>query len=255
MSETYHYEWAFSPPDYFETAADFVSSYGLIKVTSGKVSLEISPEKYPSDHSLRNQIHRDLDARFLGAQAISHKPYVLNNPNVFKLYADGRRDTWAFAECGTVTTSGSEADFITKDAAGNVIRNTRQERIDKRKAFAQLASKYIGNATANAILRSYSAAVNDPNNELVHLYEIRDALSRHFKGEKAARKATSISKSQWSTLGRLSNDEPLSQGRHRGKSIGVLRDATKEELGEARSIARAMLDGFLNHLESRARRP
>jgi len=96
--------------------------------------------------------------------------------------------------------------------------------------------------------------VNDSKNESVHLYEIRDELSRHFKGEKSARSATSIAKSQWSSLGRLSNDEPLSQGRHRGKSLGVLRDATKEELQEARSIARAMIEGFLNHLESRAKR-
>jgi hypothetical protein len=84
----------------------------------------------------------------------------------------------------------------------------------------------------------------------VHLYEIRDALSQHFGGGSAATAALQISSAQWSRLGQLSNNEPLTQGRHRGKQLGVLRDATNAELTEARDIARAMIESYLAYLHA-----
>lgn len=94
--------------------------------------------------------------------------------------------------------------------------------------------------------------MRDSNNELVHLYEIRDALSVKFGGETSARAALAITSSQWSRLGQLCNIEPLRQGRHRGKTSGALRDASEAELTEARGIARAMIEAYLQHLEASA---
>ena len=77
------------------------------------------------------------------------------------------------------------------------------------------------------------ASVRDPANELVYLYEIRDALSVKFGSDRGARIALAITSSQWSRLGQLCNDEPLRQGRHRGKTRVALRDASEDELFEA----------------------
>ena len=69
---------------------------------------------------------------------------------------------------------------------------------------------------------SYVKAMQDPANELVHLFEIREAAWKHFgKKEAAVQKAFGIDKSKWrdfgwSELGRLANDASLRQGRHRG---------------------------------------
>jgi hypothetical protein len=91
--------------------------------------------------------------------------------------------------------------------------------------------------------------VRDPNNELVHLYEIRDALSVKFGGDNSARAAIAITASQWSRLGQLCNNDPLRQGRHRGKTGEALRDASEGELVEARGIVRAMIEAYLQYLE------
>lgn len=91
-------------------------------------------------------------------------------------------------------------------------------------------------------------AVVDPNNELVHLYEIRDALAKKFGREGACCKVLHFSSSQWSRLGRLANSEPLNQGRHRGKSLGKLRDTTEAELQEARNIARNFVEAYFAYL-------
>jgi len=104
---------------------------------------------------------------------------------------------------------------------------------------------------ATAILKSSRAAADEPEIELVRLYQIRDALAKHFGGKTEAQKALGISKDDWSRLGDLANDAPLNQGRHRGKKIGELRDATQAELNEARSIAKGMIRAYLKHLQNK----
>jgi hypothetical protein len=118
------------------------------------------------------------------------------------------------------------------------------------KKLAELAERYSPqDKVVASMLASYNRAVNDPGNELVHLYEIRDALLTRFGGESIAQKTLAINSRQWSRLGQLANNDPLRQGRHRGKKLGELRDATESELKEARSIAFKMIEAYLNYLE------
>jgi hypothetical protein len=100
------------------------------------------------------------------------------------------------------------------------------------------------------MLRSFNNAINDANNELVHLYEIRDALAKKYGGEDGTRKVLRITSAQWSRLGELYNDPSIRQGRHRGKASHPLRDATEAELTEARGLAAAMIEAHLDHIES-----
>jgi hypothetical protein len=58
-----------------------------------------------------------------------------------------------------------------------------------------------------------------------------------------------VSKTKWSNFSRLSNDEPVSQGRHRGKFSREMRSATEPELVEARSFAKGLLLKFLRYLK------
>ena len=71
-----------------------------------------------------------------------------------------------------------------------------------------------------------------------------------FGGENSAQAALTITASQWSRLGQLCNNEPLRQGRHRGKTGEALRDASEGELVEARGIPRAMIEAYIRRLQS-----
>ncbi len=99
-----------------------------------------------------------------------------------------------------------------------------------------------------ALLRSYSAAVNDPDNELIYFYDIREALNKAVSG---AQKNLNLGNTVWSDFGALCNHEPVRQGRHRGKFLGDLRDASKEELKTAREFARTMIENYLDYLEKK----
>jgi hypothetical protein len=55
-----------------------------------------------------------------------------------------------------------------------------------------------------------------------------------------------------SLFGRLANDEPIRQGRHRGRSSGPLRDATELELEKCREISRRIIDAAAEKVRSGA---
>ena len=99
------------------------------------------------------------------------------------------------------------------------------------------------------MLQSYSWAVSFPDDELVYLYEIRDAATEPYGKQVAARNALGISKTDWDKLGSLANNEPLRQGRHRGSQTADLRNATEDELEEARRIAREIISGLAKTLD------
>lgn len=130
-------------------------------------------------------------------------------------------------------------DVIVHDAAGNVVSDTKAERKTREDAFAQrAANKAPKSPILRRVLASSRTAASDSANELVHLYEVRDALAEHYGGEKGARATLGIPASEWDRLGRLANDPAIAQGRHRGRKVGPQREATVDELTEVRSIVR-----------------
>lgn len=140
-------------------------------------------------------------------------------------------------------------DLIYTDNKG-VVHNTRQNRIDSTRKLAELSARYAStDNTARKILDSYYKSLKEPENELIYLYEIWDALKVAYGDQKKARKVLGIKDSDRRKLTNLSNSEPLNQGRHRGEFAGKLRDATSEELENAREIATTMLVSYLEYLD------
>ena len=243
-------EWQFSPLDYFEEPITISRDDYTMVIEKGKVEVRIPATIYDANQSIRGVIHEALNDRFLGIELLSHKPYELSKSSMVRLYPDGRRDIFLEVEPCRIKVSVGMVDIQLVDKDGNIVSDTKRDRIEKKKSLAELISTYRATDTLlNSLLNSYHVSVRDPANELVHLYEIRDALSAQFGGEEATKSMLNISSSHWSRLGQLCNDEPLRQGRHRGKSIGILRDATEFELAEARGIAQAMVESYLRHLD------
>ena len=68
-------EWSFTPKDFFEDEIQIVrDDYGMI-IKDGKVEARISPQIYDKEHKMRDSLHQSLNARFLGVQLLTHKPY------------------------------------------------------------------------------------------------------------------------------------------------------------------------------------
>lgn len=245
-------EWTYDPPDFFEQTLTVNETDYELEIESGAARARISVAKFNNDGSTRNEIHTSLDHRFRAVQAMTHQSYELTAPSQYRQLPDGRKHYWLFANSGMILIQGHPADIVVKDSDGNVIADSRSDRLKlKREIAERVATVGKRNVLLAAILDSYSNAVNDADDELVHLYEIRDALASHFGNEKTARQDLSISKRRWSRLGQLANDEPIKQGRHRGRATANLRDATVDELNECRDIAFEMITKYLDYAEAR----
>jgi hypothetical protein len=243
-------EWTFTPTDYFEESVNLESPDYTVTVDNGKIEARISAEVFEMKPTLKDTLHEKLNDLFLGVQLVEHRPYKLSKASMCRLHPDGRKDITVFPEPGLFALASGTADIIMKDKNGNVIVDSKRDRIRKKRELATLAKKYRGiDLTAASLLGSYKMALDEPNNELVHLYEIRDALSKRFRGAAAACNALDIPLEKWSRLGTLANFEPLKEGRHRGKNPGALRGATNSELEEGRNIATSFVEAYLLYLK------
>ena len=243
-------EWTFSPANYFEGAIEIHRDYCVMTIADGKAEACIDAAVFDSDPSIRQVLHNGLNDRFLGAQLLTHQGYTLSTSSIVRIDAEGRRNIFLEVDVAIgICFTGSTLDLQKRDSDGNIVVDTRKERIEKIEALARSIEKHRAKDTfLDALLSSYQASVKDPDNELVHLYEIRDALSSRFPGRGTVRRKLGMTCHQWSRFGQLANDEPLRQGRHRGKNAGALRDATESELEEARRIGRDMIEAYLKQL-------
>lgn len=250
MTKTVILEWDFSPPNYFEEHIEISRENYVMTIGAGKVTATIDYAVFNENPSLRESLDESLNSRFLGVQLFSHVAYELSKSKMIHIDSDGHKHFFLELSPGVIKITGGNIDLQVKDKDGNIISDSKRDRVEKKKSLAELVATHKpSNTLVTALLSSYQTAVSDPNNELVHLYEIREGISAKFGGENTARKILNISSSQWSRLGQLCNNEPLKQGRHRGKTIGGLRDASESELTEAREISRTMIQSYLQYLE------
>ena len=238
-------EWSYNPAGFFEEVYEYREKDYFVEIKEGRVVATLAST---DKKTLSQEIHTELEIRFLAAQLLDHKPYQLSNYQVKETHPDGSATVEAHISAGA-TLSVGHVDTVLRDAAGNVKTDTKRERIDKRKTLASLASKYRSDPVVRFLLKSYRDAITDPQNELVYLYQIWDALKQGNVNEKnkacSAFKITRKQRKEWKRLGYLANEAPLFQGRHRGRKIGQLRDATSAELDEARTIAKNMIEAYL----------
>ena len=248
MPDRTELEWVYQPHDLFEAPYRHSSSEYALLLEGGRAIATLTLPQEPLDPELEVRITNDLEGTLLVRQLQVHRAYALEGPRIYQ-HTEGRKNVAIRVGSASLVVSGGQADFVHRDAAGNVLRDTKAERIAEHTAMLDaVAPKSARSSTLLGLLTGYARSVSDPPNELVHLYEIRDALSTHYRGQQNARAALNIAQSEWRRLGVLANVEPIEQGRHRGEHVAGRRDATAAELQEARSIVRTWITAFASRL-------
>lgn len=236
-------EWNYTPADFFEapyrtSRADYEL---LLEGGVARATLRVPQE---IDAGLQKRITSDVAAVLRSRQLLTHRPFQLHAPRVLQVRG-GKRNTVVSLRSAEAVTVGMSVDAVVTDSTGNVIADTRAERIRSQTDFIDaVAPKAARSPVLISLLESYSRAVEDPANELVHLYEIRDAIVKHHGNEQAARTTLGISSGEWSRFGKLANAEPVEEGRHRGRHPSGRRPATREELAEVRATASRLIEAF-----------
>ncbi|VTU35782.1 hypothetical protein H4CHR_03746 [Variovorax sp. PBS-H4] len=244
-------DWNFTPADFFEGPLTVTREGYTVSLADGKVEARIDGAMFAARGGMGEQIQAELEGRFRAAQLLRHETYALSRGATIKVRPNGTRDIAIELQPVACKIAGGTVGILITDPEGKVVYDSEQLRREEDRALVDRVGAHLADSVLVTILKSYGAAVRDPDNELVYLYEIRDALSTLFGGDREARTALGTSAAEWRRFGQLCNAEPLRQGRHRGKTLGALRDATEGELVEARTLGKQLLEGYLAVLDGK----
>jgi hypothetical protein len=236
--------WSYSPKDYFEKPLQIPIEQCTLEINAGWITttLELQPDNL--DEEIK-KVERQIAHIFRFTQLENLNPYELTLRQAPYKHPSGEIRIAKYSEWSNTASITLKAFPSVAEAA---------EKAKREQNLIKLAIKYGGrDETLEAILNFLHTARNDPENELIHLLDIREALSQRFGGDKnacAVLKITGgVTGNKWSDLGRLGNNKAIRQGRHRGTHYQQLRDATPEELGEARTIVYNMIRKYIDFLE------
>lgn len=237
-------EYAYVPSRYFESEMTFAIQGGVLRIDEGRAVVTLAEPRALTAGDLLafTEAVRNV---FLARQVLAHSRFKLDGPSIVQQSSDGRRDVTLHVHSPRVEVRANLPDIRVTDPDGRVVVDTRTQRLAEHQAFITLlAPRLPSSATLRRMLQGYCAAVDEPANEMVHLYELRDAVATHYGSANAAQASLGISAAEWNGLGRLANTVPIFEGRHRGRHIQPLRPATDEERALARQIARRILERF-----------
>jgi hypothetical protein len=235
-------EWVYNPADLFEAPYTRETDDYVLVADGGVVRVTLRKPCNPIDATLQSRITNEVEALIQLRKFHGHRSCGLGVASVNQYYSDGTK--WLSRSGAEVLSMKGELDTVLRNASGAVVQDSKSERIAEHTNFIDsVMPKLASSSTLKALLESYDAAVSHPTSELVHLYEILDALGSYYGGKEKARRKLQIPKREWQRLSGLANDEPLKEGRHRG-SHSNLRHATTGELDEAREIASHLIKAF-----------
>lgn len=243
-------EWKYSPETYLEESIKILFNGGDLEIKDGVAIAKIDPNLYHTNSSIREVLTRKIENRLYAVQLLTHKDFELSKPTRADIRTDGKINYFLEVESLIQTTHFETVDLIHRDRNGNIVSDAKKEHIDRRKHFTTLLEKHRDtDATLDQMLKSYQKSVRDPENELVYLYEIRDSIAERFGSKKSAINKLGITTDDWNEIGELANNLPLRQGRHRGKAIGILRNAEIDELERARKSVTHLIAKYAEYLE------
>lgn len=237
--------WAYTPADFLEEKISLERDGYAIEIDNGQISAHMTESRFVAQPGIREMIAAELDTYFLGLNLSRRKPFGIQGGTLIRIFPNGQRDTTLVVQDAIHIHVVENVDLVVVDNDGRV-QDTRRNRIEAAKKIAQLSVVHSAKPTVRKTLVSYYNSVKDPGNELVYLYEVWEALKREL-GKKAD-KAIGIPSQKRKRLEKLACKN-LIQGRHRGRFLR-LRDATSEELNEARAIAQDMITKYLVYLEA-----
>lgn len=243
-------EWNYTPLNYLEEPINLVYDGVSLDIQNGKGLAKITPEQFKQNPNIKENLHHFVESRFHAAQIFNHKDFRLSSPSRTDLRENSKKHHYLQVNSLTHAMSVSSVDFVVKDKNGNIKSDSKRDRLERQNSYADILEKYRKtDPTLLQLFSSYQMSVKDPDNEFVHLYEVRDALVTRFSSKKIASRELNITSTQWDEIGKLANTLPLKQGRHRGKMSGLLRNANASELEQCRKSAVNLIEKYLDYLE------
>src|SRR5262249_45936640 len=125
-------EWTFTPENFFEVPFEHEGERCTFDIKEGKVIADVSALA----ESEYTNVHDELNGLFLGAQLIQHGAYTVSDYVTVHTRSDGTRNIAVTGRVGLVVAVSGKTDFTITDAHGNIMHDSRAERIRDRREIA-----------------------------------------------------------------------------------------------------------------------
>lgn len=241
-------EWTYQPSDFFAANYAHEEAEYSISIDAGRVVASLRTPQDPIGPALAADVEGCVRLTFQIRFLQKYRTYELKGPHISQ-HRGGVSSVEIRTSSDTFLRASDSVEVLLEDTDGNVIRETRAERIaqemEEVKSLLHTGSR---SPLLRSMLTSFERSFSDHANALVHLYEVRDMLAKHYGGEASAVAALGISGREWARIGHLANGEPLEEGRHRGQYPEGRRSATEAELNEARGIVTGWIRAFADRV-------
>lgn len=241
-------EGTYTPANYLEESVELEGTNYTATIADGRIEVAFrEPEPLP-DADRQAAVSQEVNQVFNTHMILTGRSVEVSGLTLKRRRPDGKADIWVSVSSCLCVVSGFSADLIITDADGSVVRDTKAERLADERAFREQCLQHTGNPLLQKLMASFGQAIADPADQMMHLYEIRDALRQELGGDKEAKKVLGLTNAEWSDFGRITNVEPIAESRHRGNHL-ALRPATVEERAHVINLARRMIRAYLDYLD------
>jgi hypothetical protein len=244
--ETVEIQWAYAPADFFDEKIERNCDGYSVEIEGGRATARMSAAFYRPGGDFQHELAEELESYFRLWQLDRRKVVDIRGPSVRRIHPDGRTDITLCVDGVVCVSEVGEVNLISTDSNG-VVHDARREHFEDMKGLVEHKLRHASDPKAHRMLESHAGSIATPGEELVYLYEIWDALMEKLAGGRNAQSVLNISQEDLDTFNDITCERPLRQGRHRGRN-DTLRDATTEELDEARRIAKDMMEKYLSYL-------
>ena len=251
--------WDINPVDFLEAGTLPVDTkLGHWVLHEGRAVLRLATAENPLTDLTAAAARMELEAMLLIRSVAIDQYFTLSHGPAITQQSPSGEYLIVPLEGGVIQMKGGAIDVMIKEDASAAIRDdlkitemetgavlidTAAQRSSVQKAHMEAGLPQMIKSEALLYMhKSYCQSLADPGNALVHLGEIKDALSKTLGSAKAAEAA--MPSAAWNTLGKIANALPVNESRHRGAHFENLRPATQAELHRARAAAKQLIEAF-----------
>ena len=130
----------YTPVGYFEEPVSQDRGEYAVAMSDGKVEVTLKRLDPLPTADEQAAIGRDVELIFQARCVLVGKPYESTGLTMKRYKPDGTRDIWVSAESAVFVVMGGSTDQVVKDKDGNVIRDTKAERLGSTKPSWDAAS-------------------------------------------------------------------------------------------------------------------
>ena len=232
--------WSYKPTDFFKEKQKLDFEDCTVELSEGMVTARLQSKKVTDVGNVADEITKPVRYLFWCAQFKNNKPYSLSD-QMDVTVADPATES-----AGAVDPGIRESPNVTiHDQHGDGTGDSTE----KSDGSIHRCLKWIQtDETARSLMESFHNSINEPQNTIIRLFDIRNTLQKKFHGK--ARETLKIPEKTWNEFEELARDVSVQQSRQRRSHVdNITRKATSKELIMARNFARKMITSYFDYLE------